>query len=133
AVLLGDSLTRAHPGAQAWVDPCNTWTSGCATAAPRGDVVYFHGTSGFAAPLGVLAADYYPRNIVHEIVHLIQLDAVLATGDEPRAGFNAPAFLAEGQAEVGRWYLGMGHADRDAATAAARDAGLALLDAPYRL
>lgn len=99
-VFISRSMMDHRTAGEAYVDGCHMRENpgGC---VHRGEFVYIASMDhiGGMGPRASLVSNYYPRNILHESIHLLQQGhAYRRSGTW--AGFHTPAYYGEGQAEL---------------------------------
>jgi hypothetical protein len=98
-VFISKTVASVHPNGQAYTDGCNLspLPNSC---RDNGEIVYFFSPDAIrAGNRRSLAEDYYPRNILHESVHILQ-GGHSYRKYEHSSSLSSPAFLKEGQAEL---------------------------------
>lgn len=111
-VFLSKTVSVKRTAGEAYVDGCNINTAGSA-CGDIGEIVYFVAPDHFddwSGSASFYVNDYYPRNILHESIHVLQYGHSYRRGGS-FANWNAPAMAYEGLAELTRLDTRLGFLD----------------------
>jgi len=111
-VFISQTVSSVRIGGEAYADGCNINVAGGA-CGDMGEIVYIVPPDHFGSwpsNAGFLVADYYPRNILHETIHILQYGHSYRRGGS-YASWKAPAMIYEGLAEITRIDTRLGFQD----------------------
>ena len=111
AVFISATASQVRSGGEAYVDGCNFNPAGSGCGGV-GEVIYFvapnHFGSQWTGNPSYYVSNYYPRNILHEMIHVLQYGhSYRRTG--AYVAWRAPALYYEGLAEVNRLESRLGY------------------------
>lgn len=111
AVFISATASQVRSGGEAYVDGCNFNPAGTGCGGV-GEVIYFvapnHFGSQWVANPAFYVTNYYPRNILHEAIHVLQY-AHSYRRSGAFVAWRAPALYYEGLAEVNRLESRLGY------------------------
>jgi hypothetical protein len=112
-VFISETASAQRIGGQAYVDGCNMNTGG-GNCGDLGEIIYIvppnHFGSSWSNNAAFYVNNYYPRNILHEYIHLLQHGhSYRRTGNF--SSWTAPAMIYEGLAELSRIESRLGFQD----------------------
>jgi len=109
-VFISSTMMDVRTSGEAYVDGCHLFDVLPPGCSGPGEFIYFAALDHFKvdteAAREFFVSDYYPGNILHETVHLLQMAHPYRRFGGYRS-YSSPAYLSEGQAELVKFLSGI--------------------------